>query len=112
MVVASIIVTRRFGFLLRTWHQPNRTLSTRKMRRPVALFFLLLFAIFSSSQTRAALQFDVHVGYEGNVHEASWFPIVCEIFNDGPSFNAVIEVSSGGQFANEQLREIGRASCR
>ena len=76
------------------------------MRRPIALFFLLLVAIFSSSHTRAALQFDVHVGYEGNVHEASWFPIVCEIFNDGPSFNAVIEVEAAGQFSGEQLRQV------
>jgi hypothetical protein len=75
------------------------------MRRLVAVFFLLLFAMLSAGPAKAALQFDVHVGYEGNIHEASWFPIVCEIFNDGPSFNAVIEVS-GGQFGNDQLREV------
>lgn len=75
------------------------------MRRLAALLFLLLLSSAPLRQARAALQFDVHVGYEGNIHEASWFPIVCEIFNDGPSFNAVIEVS-GGQFGNEQVREV------
>lgn len=79
---------------------------TLKMRRPAALLFLLLMPLFAAVPTsRGALQFDVHVGYEGNIHEASWFPIVCEIFNDGASFNAVIEVS-GGQFGNDQVREV------
>ncbi|MGZ8920586.1 MAG: hypothetical protein ACXW3L_06360 [Limisphaerales bacterium] len=75
------------------------------MRRLSALVGLLLLAAFSTPSVKAALQFDVHVGYEGNIHEASWFPIVCEIFNDGPSFNAVIEVS-GGQYGSEQVREV------
>lgn len=56
---------------------------------------------------RAELQFDVFVGYgsgggnEGIVREAGWFPVACEIFNDGPGFEAVFEFSSrqlgGGQ---------------
>ena len=75
------------------------------MRRLAALLFLLLLASPSLRPLQAALQFDVHVGYEGNVHEASWFPIVCEVFNDGPSFNAVIEVW-GGQTAGDQVREV------
>ena len=65
----------------------------------------MLFALFVAPAAKAALQFDVHVGYEGNIHEASWFPVVCEINNDGPSFNAIIEVS-GGQFGNDQVREV------
>jgi hypothetical protein len=65
----------------------------------------MLFALFVALPAKAALQFDVHVGYEGNIHEASWFPVVCEIHNDGASFNAVIEVS-GGQFGNDQVREV------
>ena len=75
------------------------------MRRLTALFCFFMFAVLSASSAKAALQFDVHVGYEGNIHEASWFPIVCEIFNDGPSFNALIEVS-GGQYGSEQVREV------
>lgn len=56
---------------------------------------------------RADLQFDVFVGYgsgganDGLVREGNWFPVACEVFNDGPSFNAVFELSSqqvgGGQ---------------
>ena len=38
----------------------------------------------------AALQFDVFLGYDGTVREASWFPILCEIKNDGPAFAGVI----------------------
>lgn len=45
---------------------------------------------------RAALQFDVFVGLDNYVPEASWFPIVCEVDNDGAPFQAVIEVSGGG----------------
>jgi hypothetical protein len=76
------------------------------MRRRIALLLLLLFVpLCALRSANAALQFDVHVGYEGNVHEASWFPVVCEIHNDGPSFNAVIELS-GGQFGNDQVREV------
>jgi hypothetical protein len=44
---------------------------------------------------QAALQFDVFLGYDGLVPEATWFPIVCEIKNDGPSFNGVVEVTPG-----------------
>src|SRR6185369_1345319 len=43
--------------------------------------------------------------YESTIHEAAWFPITCEVYNDGPSFNAIIEVS-GGQFGGEQLRQV------
>src|SRR6185369_8580957 len=43
--------------------------------------------------------------YESTIHEAAWFPITCEVYNDGPSFNAIIEVS-GGQFGGEQARQV------
>ncbi|MCP5516791.1 MAG: hypothetical protein H7A45_05960 [Verrucomicrobiales bacterium] len=59
------------------------------------------------SIVRADLQFDVFVGYgsgganDGIVREGAWFPVACEIFNDGPGFDAVFEFSSqqigGGQ---------------
>ena len=58
---------------------------------------LVLFA--SSVCSLAELQFDVFLGYDGTVREASWFPVACEIFNDGPGFNGVFEVTpsrSGG----------------
>jgi hypothetical protein len=73
------------------------------MFKPKAIWaaILLLFAF----PLQAALQFDTFIGYDGNVHEAGWFPVLCEVFNDGPGFNAMIEVT-GGQFGNDQTREI------
>ena len=62
------------------------------MRKPKAYVAVILFLLFFLQGVRAAIQFDPFVGYEGNVHEAGWFPITCEVFNDGPSFNAVIEI--------------------
>lgn len=57
---------------------------------------LTVAALFLALNLRAALQFDVFVGLDNYVPEASWFPIVCEVDNDGPPFQAVIEVSGGG----------------
>jgi hypothetical protein len=44
---------------------------------------------------QAALQFDVFLGYDGLVPEACWFPIVCEVKNDGPSFTGKVEIKTG-----------------
>ncbi|MBU6402819.1 MAG: hypothetical protein KGS61_21065, partial [Verrucomicrobia bacterium] len=54
---------------------------------------------------RAELQFDVFVGYDGVVREAAWFPIACEIYNDGPGFNGVVELTSG-QYGGGQSRRV------
>ncbi len=64
-------------------------------RTPAVGLIVGLATIFSVSPARAALQFDVFLGYDGTVREASWFPIVCEIKNDGPPFAGVIEVTPG-----------------
>ncbi len=58
----------------------------------------------------AQLNFDVFAGHglglaDSTVAEASWFPVTCEIQNDGPGFNAIVEIS-GGQFGNGQTRRI------
>lgn len=56
----------------------------------------------------AALQFDVFLGYggqptgtDGIIREAGWFPVACEVSNDGPAFTGVFELSTsqmgGGQ---------------
>ncbi len=66
---------------------------------------LILFSAFTGFQAHAAIQFDVFLGYDGVVPEASWFPIVCEVKNDGPSFTGVIEVSSG-HFNDSQTRRV------
>ncbi|HWX18645.1 MAG TPA: hypothetical protein VN578_01945 [Candidatus Binatia bacterium] len=54
---------------------------------------------------RAALQFDVFLGYDGVVPEASWFPVVCEVKNDGPAFMATVEVD-GGTYNQSQTRQM------
>lgn len=67
----------------------------------------LLFAllVFTACYARAALQFDVFPGYDSIVPEATWFPIVCEIKNDGAAFTGVIEVSAG-QLNGGQTRRV------
>src|SRR5438477_13113103 len=33
------------------------------------------------------LQFDIWIGFDGIIPQAGWFPITCEVFNDGPGFS-------------------------
>src|ERR1051325_2972297 len=61
------------------------------LRHALAVALLLL-----ALNLPAALQFDVFVGLDNYVPEASWFPIVCEVDNDGQAFQAVIEVTGSG----------------
>lgn len=61
--------------------------------------------LISSLPARAALQFDVFLGYDDLVREANWFPIACEIHNDGPSFKGVVEISAE-QFGSGQTRRV------
>jgi hypothetical protein len=58
-----------------------------------AALLLVCFVLLSASTLRAALQFDVFLGYDGVVPEASWFPITCEIKNDGTSFKGTVEIT-------------------
>jgi hypothetical protein len=53
---------------------------------------------------RADLQFDVFLGYDGTVREASWFPIVCEIRNNDAPFTGVIEVTPAGYGKGQSQR--------
>src|SRR5436190_24048572 len=53
----------------------------------------------------AAVRLDVFVGYDGILTQGGFFPVVFEVFNDGPTFNAVIELTPG-QFGQGQLRQI------
>lgn len=60
--------------------------------RFLAAWLAACLFLSSGQAVRGALQFDVFLGYDGIVPQASWFPIVCEIKNDGPSFTATVEV--------------------
>jgi hypothetical protein len=78
---------------------PDRKDSTR-LARPQRFSFLstalfLWLLCVGAHVAQAALQFDVFPGYDGIVPEASWFPIVCEVKNDGPSFTGTVEVKRG-----------------
>lgn len=77
------------------------------IRRLVALFLLL---VTFATAARAEIQFDVFLGYGdlgggGIIPEASWFPVVCEIKNDGPTFDGIVEVSAG-TYNDNQTRRI------
>jgi hypothetical protein len=52
---------------------------------------------------RAELQFDVFLGYDWIVPQACWFPVVCEIKNDGPPFVGTVELDTG-RFNSGQTR--------
>lgn len=53
-----------------------------------------LLGLFIPLLAQANVRFDVFVGYDGLVPTCAWFPITCELQNDGPGFTADIEVSS------------------
>ena len=84
----------------RTGQLPIALLGRCLMGQAALFLFLLL-----GPSLRAAPQFDVFVGYDGIVREAGWFPVVCEVQNDGASFRGIIEIS-GGKFGTEQTRQI------
>ena len=67
-----------------------RGLTRRKAGLPILLSLLFLCGI-----TRAAVRFDVFLGHDQIVPEASWFPITFEVFNDGAPFMALVEVTPG-----------------
>ncbi len=69
----------------------------RMVPKPLTVALLLLCCL-TPPPALAAIQFDVFLGYDGIVPEASWFPVVCEVKNDGPTFNGVVELSGGGMF--------------
>ena len=74
--------------------------------RRLLLFALWLLALCGGVVPAfAVLQFDVFLGYDSIVPDASWFPVVCEIKNDGPAFTGIVEVS-GGQFNEGQSRRL------
>jgi len=50
------------------------------------------------------MQFDVFLGYDGIVPEASWFPIVIEVDNDGPTFTGLVEITGGNLNESQPVR--------
>ncbi len=83
----------------------------RRRGRPflaVVICAFLVLALWSEAATPppANLQFDVFLGYDGIVPEASWFPVVCEVKNDGPSFVGTVEVMPGNYNQGQTRRAV------
>lgn len=99
-----------------TKHPPimSSTLGGRKhptipdrWRKSASVACLFLALALSPDRLGAALQFDVFVGYGNDyfVREANWFPVTCEIHNDGPAFTGVIELTTA-RSGRENVRKI------
>lgn len=73
---------------------------------PPFFLWLAAFCLLALAQSaRAELRFDAFLGYDDILPEHGWFPITCEIYNDGPAFNAVVEVTAQ-DFGEGQTRRF------
>jgi hypothetical protein len=76
---------------------------------PANLRFWLgcVLALLAGPLAQAKIQFDVFAGYGdasgGIVRAGGWYPVAVEVFNDGPTFDAVIEITAG-QFGSQTQR--------
>lgn len=69
-----------------------------------ALWVWLWLATASVVSAAGGVRFDVFVGFDGYVPQAGWFPVVCEVENTGPTFNALFEFSPAQYGDNNQRR--------
>ena len=68
------------------------------LRAVIAASLVIAVAPRSSrAQSPANLQFDVFLGLDQYARQGAWFPLVCEVKNDGAGFSGTIEVTSGSQ---------------
>src|SRR6266850_3576297 len=76
--------------------KPRDGVAGKQAGRYRVLIIVLWLAVqcLAAVSGRAAMQFDVFLGYDGIVPEATWFPLLFEIKNDGPSFTGTVELSS------------------
>src|SRR5688572_20423290 len=85
-----------------------KTPDARTTRIGNSRFFQLaacFVSVFVVATAQAALQFDVFLGYDGTVREASWFPVVCEIKNAGPPLTGMVEVAPG-EYGKGQTQQM------
>jgi hypothetical protein len=73
--------------------------------KKVILLTTLAAMLCLATAARAAIQFDAFLGYDDLLPEQSWFPITCELHNDGPAFNAVVEIEPQ-DFGEGQVRRF------
>ena len=78
-----------------------------RWRQIVSIASLFLALASPPDRIAAAIQFDVFVGYGNDsfVREANWFPVTCEINNDGPGFTGVIELTTD-RSGRDNVRKI------
>ena len=73
------------------------------------LLMALLLSGLGWFSAQARIQFDIFPGYgdvsSGVVRAGAWYPVGVEVFNDGPGFDAVVELSAG-QFAGASQRVV------
>ena len=55
-------------------------------------WLLMALAMLATLPCMAKIQFDVFPGHDGVARAGGWFPVLIEVFNDGPGFDAIIEV--------------------
>jgi hypothetical protein len=87
-------------------YSESRLRAQRRVARGRTLVILLWLLVLGGGAltSQAAIQFDVFLGYDGIVPQACWFPVVCEIKNDGPPFIGTVELD-GGKYSQEQTRQ-------
>ena len=96
---------RRWSFTIESLRESNGAMSNerneigviRAIRGSRLCLLAAVLAFCATAISAGAIQFDVFLGFDGIVPESSWFPIVCEVKNDGPAFSGTIEVTSGSQ---------------
>ncbi|MBL9175049.1 MAG: hypothetical protein JNL10_16035 [Verrucomicrobiales bacterium] len=65
-------------------------------RRPWSSFLAgWLMLALGGTDAWAKIQFDVFPGYDNSARAGAWYPVAIEVLNDGPSFNAVVEINGG-----------------
>ncbi len=86
--------------LIKVLRRPAPTGRVKSLFRRWPVFL----AFFLALSARADMQFDVFLGYDGIIPEATWFPVVCEIRNDGPPFVGTVEVEGATFDSGETVR--------
>src|SRR6266567_7378602 len=74
--------------------------------RLLVLALWLAVLCFAAMSGRAAMQFDVFLGYDGVVPEATWFPLLFEIKNDGPPFVGTVELTTENMNQDQARRMV------
>src|SRR5437870_3596818 len=66
---------------------------------------VLALGLAFASNAPSAVRLDVFVGHDGIITQGGFFPVTFEVFNDGPAFNGLLELTPG-QFGQGQVRQV------